>query len=172
MDVEPGHHPRRTDVAQLTPNVAEGDFFEAAEAFFSGDLPWTLGALRRHFFAGGDARPIIAALQSRNRLLLQVRTLLDAGAIRMAGRGLEGLPAAARTHRERYADAATVKSGYNVFSQNAWYLSKLAGGAKLPTLRRLIDNQRELIAVFDEIVRRPNEQEEVLRDFAVRCLAG
>ena len=35
------------DVAELTPNVAEGDFFEAAEAFFSGDLKWTLAALHR-----------------------------------------------------------------------------------------------------------------------------
>jgi len=160
------------DVAQLTPNVAENDFFESSEAFFSGDLPWTLAALRRHFFTGGDARPVIAALQNRNRLLLQVRTLLDAGAIRMGGRGMEGLPGAARTYRERYAEAAETKSSYNVFSQNAWYLGKLAGGAKLPTLRRLIDNQRELIAAFEEIVRRPDEQEEVLRDFAVRCLAG
>ena len=163
---------REDDVAQLTPNVAEGDFFEAAEAFFSGDLPWTLDALRRHFFAGGDARPIIAALQSRNRLLLQVRTLLNTGIVRIGARGLEGLPSAAQLYRERYADAATVKSGYNVFTQNAWYLSKLAGGAKLPGLPRLIDNQRELIAAFDEIVRRPDEQEDVLRDLAVRCLAG
>ena len=66
-------------VAELTPNVAEGDFFEAAEAFFSGDLPWTLAALQRHFFAGGDARPVIAALQNRNRILLQIRALVDAG---------------------------------------------------------------------------------------------
>jgi DNA polymerase-3 subunit delta len=163
---------REDDVAQLTPNVAEGDFFETAEAFFSGDLHWTLDALRRHFFAGGDARPIIAALQSRNRLLLQVRTLLNTGVVRIGARGLEGLPSAAQMFRDRYGDAATVKSGYNVFAQNAWYLSKLAGGAKLPSLPRLIDNQRELIAAFDEIVRRPDEQEDVLRDMAVRCLAG
>ena len=61
--------------------VAEGDFFEAAEAFFSGDLKWTLAALHRHFFSGGDARPVIAALQNRNRILLQVRALVDAGAV-------------------------------------------------------------------------------------------
>src|ERR1044072_7724121 len=82
-------------VAEMTPNVAEGDFFEAAEAFFSGDLKWTLAALHRHFFAGGDARPVISALQNRNRTLLQVRTLLDAGHARMSPRGLNGLPHAA-----------------------------------------------------------------------------
>jgi DNA polymerase-3 subunit delta len=156
-------------VAELTPNVAEGDFFEAAEAFFSGDLRWTLVALHRHFFAGGDARPVIIALQNRNRILLQVRALVDAGEVRVGPRGLDGLPRAAGTPSARFI-GATEKSSFNLFTQNPWYVGKLAGGAKLPTLRRLIDNQQEFIAAFEEIVRRPNEQEEVLREMAVRCL--
>jgi DNA polymerase-3 subunit delta len=41
----------------------------------------------------------------------------------------------------------------------------------MPGLRRLIDNQQEFIRAFEEIIRRPNEQEAVLRDMAVRCLA-
>ena len=158
-------------VAELTPNVAEGDFFEAAEAFFSGDLKWTLSALHRHFFTGGDARPVISALQNRNRILLQVRALVDAGDARMGPRGLDGLQRAAGAYAGRFT-GATEKSSYNVFSQNPWYVGKLAGGAKLPPLRRLIDNQQEFIAAFEEIVRRPNEQEEVLREVAVRCLAA
>jgi DNA polymerase III subunit delta len=156
-------------VAELTPNVAEGDFFEAAEAFFSGNLKWTLAALHRHFFAGGDARPIIAALQNRNRILLQVRTLVDAGDARLGPRGLDGLQRAASVYAPHFA-GATEKSSFNVFTQNAWYVGKLAGGARLPSLRRLIDNQQELIATFEEIVRRPDEQEDVLREMAVRCL--
>jgi len=156
-------------VAELTPNVAEGDFFEAAESFFSGDLPWTLAALHRHFFAGGDARPIIAALQNRNRILLQVRALVDAGQVRSGPRGLDGLASAASIHGARFI-GATEKSSFNLFTQNAWYVGKLAGNAQLPSLRRLIDNQQEFIGAFEEIVRRPNEQEEVLRDLAVRCL--
>jgi DNA polymerase-3 subunit delta len=158
-------------VADLTPNVAEGDFFEAAEAFFSGDLKWTLGALQRHFFSGGDARPIISALQNRNRILLQVRALLEAGDARIGPRGLDGLQRAAPTYSGRFV-GATEKSSYNLFSQNPWYIGKLAGSAKLPTLRRLIDNQQEFIGAFEEIVRRPDAQEEVLREMAVRCLAA
>jgi DNA polymerase-3 subunit delta len=157
------------DVAELTPNVAEGDFFEAAEAFFSGDLKWTLAALQRHFFTGGDARPVISALQNRNRILLQVRALLDAGDARLGPRGLDGLPRAAVTHGARFI-GATEKSSFNLFTQNPWYVGKLAGSAKLPTLRRLIDNQQEFIAAFEEIIRRPDEQEEVLRELTVRCL--
>lgn len=158
-------------VAELTPNVAEGDFFEAAEAFFSGDLKWTLQALHRHFFTGGDARPVISALQNRNRILLQVRALVDTGDVRIGPRGLDGLQRAGSTYAGRFI-GATEKSSYNVFTQNPWYLGKLAGSAKLPSLKRLIDNQQEYIAAFEEIIRRPNEQEEVLREMSVRCLGN
>jgi DNA polymerase-3 subunit delta len=158
-------------VAELTPNVAEGDFFETAEAFFSGDLKWTLAALHRHFFSGGDARPVISALQNRNRILLQVRALVDAGDVRVGPRGLDGFPKAQSTHGAKFT-GATEKSSFNLFTQNPWYLGKLAGSAKLPTLRRLIDNQQEFLAAFEEIIRRPSEQEEVLREMSVRCLAA
>jgi DNA polymerase-3 subunit delta len=157
-------------VAELTPNFAEGDFFEASEAFFSGALTRTLDALKRHFFAGGDARPVIASLQNRNRLLLQLRVLVDSGAARVTPRGVDGLQKGAAVHASKYAEAAATKSTYNLFTQHPFYLGKLAGG-NLPSLRRLIDNQQEFVAAFEEIVRRPNEQEEVLRDMAVRCLA-
>ena len=161
-----------THVAELTPNVAAGDFFEAAEAFFSGDLKWTLAALHRHFFSGGDARPIISALQNRNRILLQVRALLDSGDARLGPRGLDGLPKAQALYGKHFTGAPE-KSSFNLFSQNAWYVGKLAGNGKLPSLRRLIDNQQEFIAAFEEIIRRPsNAQEEVLRELAVRCLAA
>ena len=158
-------------VIELTPNTAEGDFFEAAEAFFSGDLKWALAALHRHFFAGGDARPVISALQNRNRILLQLRALLDAGEVHLGPRGVDGLPRAATAHAAKFGEAAGEKSAYNIFTQNPWYLGKLASG-KLPSLRRLIDNQHELITAFEEIIRRPGEQEEVLRAMAVRCLTA
>jgi DNA polymerase III subunit delta len=159
-------------VSELTPNVAQGDFFETAEAFFSGDLQWTLAALRRHFFAGGDARPILAALQNRNRILIQVRALSDAGEARLGPRGVEGLQRAAESFGEKFGEAAGEKSSYNVFTQNPWYVGKLAGGGTLPPLRRLIDNQREFVDAFEEIIRRPDGQADVLRDMAVRCLAA
>jgi DNA polymerase-3 subunit delta len=159
-------------VAQLTPNAAQGDFFETADAFFSGDLTLTLASLRRHFFAGGDARPVLSALQNRNRILIQVRALADAGDARIGPRGVDGLQRAAETYGALFGDASAEKSSYNVFTQNPWYVGKLAGAAKLPTLRRLIDNQRAFIDAFEEILRRPDAQSDVLRDMAVRCLAA
>ncbi len=159
-------------VEELTPNAAQGDFFETADAFFSGDLQWALAALKRHFFAGGDARPVLAALQNRNRILIQVRALADAGDARVGPRGVDGLQRAAEAHGPKFGEAAGVKSSFNVFTQNPWYVGKLAGAAALPSLRRLIDNQREFTNAFEEIIRRPDAQEEVLRDMAVRCLAA
>ena len=157
-------------VEELTPNVAEGDFFETAEAFSAGDLKWTLAALRRHFFTGGEARAVLAALQNRNRLLLQVRALMEAGAVRAGPRGLNGLAEAGSTYGRHFTGAGE-KSGFNVFSQNAWYIGKLAGAAKLPSLRRLIDNQLDLVRAFEELIRRPREQEEeILREMVIRCL--
>jgi DNA polymerase-3 subunit delta len=160
-----------SDVEELTPNFAEGDFFEAADAFGRGDLPQTLAALRRHFYAGGDARPIITALQNRNRLLVQLRVLLDSGEVRLGPRGLDksGFDRAAAAYA-RHFGGSMEKSSFNIFTQNPWYLGKLAGSGKLPPLRRLIDNQQEFIAAFEELIRRPDAQGEVLREMAVRCL--
>ena len=114
---------------------------------------------------------MIAALQNRNRILLQIKALVDAGDVRVGQRGLDGFAKAQAAHAGKFV-GSTEKSSYNLFTQNPWYLGKLAGSAKLPTLRRLIDNQQEFVAAFEEIVRRPQEQEEVLREMTVRCLAG
>ena len=159
-------------IEELTPNFAEGDFFAAADRFFAGDLPGTLAELARHFFNGGDARPIISALQNRNRILIQCRVLIDAGDLRAPGPYGFDKAAWARTQtaNAKHFGGDAEKSSYNIFSQNQWYAGKLVSGARLPGLRRLIDNQQELVRAFEEIIRRPNEQETVLRDMAVRCL--
>jgi len=159
-------------IEELVPNFGEGDFFETTEAFFARNLEWTLQALRRHFFAGNDARPVIASLQNRNRLLIQLKSLVDGGEIQVGGRGISkpSFERAAAKYQERY-DGLSEKSNYNVFTQNLWYMGKLLGAQKMPSLKRLIDHQGEFISVFEEIVERPGEQEEALRNLAIRCLA-
>lgn len=162
-------------VAELTPNFAEGDFFESADRFFAGDLRGTLAALQRHFFNGGDARPVLSALQNRNRILIQCRVLLDTGELRPPSEKYGFDKAAWARAAETYAKhfgGDMEKSSYQLFTQNQWYAGKLAAAGRMPPLRRLIDNQLEFIATFEEIVRRPNDQETVLREMAVRCLAG
>jgi DNA polymerase III subunit delta len=158
-------------VMELVPNFGDGNFFESADAFFSLDLSWTLDALRRHFFAGNEARALISTLQGRNRLLIQLRTLLDAGEIQLGHRGLDkgSFDRAAATHRGAFGENQE-KGAYNVFSQNPWYLGRLAEGIKRLSLKRLIDFQQEFLGAFEEIIVRPNQQEEVLREMAIRCL--
>jgi DNA polymerase-3 subunit delta len=159
-------------VDELVPAFGEGDFFEAAEAFFSRDLSWSIEALRRHFFAGYDARPLLSALQNRNRLLIQMRSLVDSGSLRIDGRGIDksSFSAAAARYGQVFGPS-TEKNPLNVFTQNTWYLGKLAGRSKLPSLRLLIDQQFEFRRAFGEILERPDEQEEVIRAMMVRCLA-
>jgi DNA polymerase-3 subunit delta len=160
-------------VAELTPNVAEEDFFEAVEAFFSGNVQRTLDALHRHFFNDGDSRPILASLQGRNRLLLQIRALVHAGELHIGSRGINKASfdkLASPDSYGRHFAGVTGKTNFNLFSQNIWYVSRLVDSGRLPSMRRLIDNHREFINAFEEIIRRPKEQEEVLRGMTLRCL--
>src|SRR3954468_4144735 len=136
--VDAGGVIEEAQVIELTPNMAEGDFFEAADRFFAGDVKGTLGALERHFFAGGDARPVLSSLQNRNRILIQARVLIDAGDLRAPGPYGFDKSAWARA-QENYSPAFggdTEKSAYNLFTQNQWYAGKLVLTGKLPPLRR------------------------------------
>ena len=135
-------------IEELVPNFGDGDFFESTEAFFSRNLEWTLRKRLAGIFAGNDARPVIASLQNRNRLLIQPKSLADGGEIEVGGRGIAaGLERAAK-YQDRYAGLSE-KSNYNVFTQNLWYMGKLLGARKMPSLKRLIDHQGEFIRVFE-----------------------
>ena len=159
-------------VADLVPNFGDADFFEAADAFYSLKLDWTLQALRRHFFTNSESRPLLGSLQSRNRLLIQLRVLLDAGAIRLGGRGIakSELEAAARTYAHHFGDSEE-KSNLNVFTQNPWYLGNLAVTASKVPLKKLIQFQIAFAEAFEGILERPNEQEEVCRELAIKSLS-
>ena len=155
-------------VAELVPTFGEGDFFETAEAFYALNLNWTLDAIRRHFFAGYDGRPMITSLQNRNRLLIQLKVLQDA---RVLGERIskDSLESAARRYADHFAGADD-KSGFNLFTQNPWYLGRLATPLRRLSLKQLITFQGEFLGAFRGILERPQEQEMVMRDTAVRCL--
>ncbi len=154
------------DVEELTPNLAEGDFFEATELFFRGDLRGTLAAFDRHFFAGESARPLLASMQNRNRLLIQLRALAPQGG-RAPDKG--AIERAASAYGKHFVGAGE-KSAANLFSQNAWYVGKLAAGAKPWPLKHHIDIQIALAEAFEAIVQRPKEEPAVMRELAVKCL--
>jgi DNA polymerase-3 subunit delta len=157
-------------VTEMVPSVPGSDFFEAAEAFYSLNLPAALNAIRRHFFAGHDARPLITSLQNRNRLMLQLKAL-------EAGRHFRGRPSksalekAAQSFSAYFGDP-NKKDNFNVFTQNPWYLSRLAESAGALTLKHLVEFQKAFRSAFMEIIRRPNEQEAVISAMAVNCLSS
>ena len=159
-------------VMELVPNFGDADFFEAVDAFYSLKLDWTLEALQRHFFTNSESRPLLGSLQSRNRLLIQLRVLLDAGGIRLGGRGIakSDLEAAGHIYREHFGDSEE-KSNLNIFTQNPWYLGKLAVTASKIPLKKLIEFQIAFVGAFEGIIDRPNEQEAVCREMAIRCLS-
>ncbi|MEC8013006.1 MAG: DNA polymerase III subunit delta, partial [Verrucomicrobiota bacterium] len=118
-------------VIDMVPDFGEGDFFEASEAFFSGKLDWAIDAIDRHFFQGKDARPLLATLQNRNRLLIQLRVLVDGKELdpnqRLSKDQLERI---GKKYQDHFSDS-NEKSTLNLFSQNPWFLGRL-----LPLVRK------------------------------------
>ncbi len=157
-------------VNALVPSFGEGDFFEAVDAFYSLKLEDTLGAIRRHFFAGNDIRPLMGALQNRARLLLQLRVLYDAGCF-SRGVSKDSLEEAAARHGSAFA-GLDAKSSSNIFTQNPFYLNRLLTEARRLKPRQIIDFQIEFVRAFEESISRSSEQELVMRELAIRCLGA
>ena len=155
-------------VIDLVPTFGEGDFFETVEAFYALDLPWTLDAIHRHFFLGYHSRPMITSLQNRNRLMIQMKALMDARALgpRISQSSLEQ---AQHRHGQAFKGESE-KGSFNLFTQNPWYLSRLAAPLPKLSLKQLIEFQHHFLTAFKDVLDRPNEQEAVMRETALRCL--
>lgn len=160
-------------VIEMVPHFGEGDFFEPVEAFFAMDLNWTLDALRRYFFIHKEARPLISNLQGRNRLLIQLRVLMDSGEISMGSRGFSksSFESAARKYQQHFGGFDD-KSNFNVFTQNLWYLGNkvAAGPVSRLKLKQLVDFQIAFTRAFEDLIRKPTDQHAVMRDLAISCL--
>jgi DNA polymerase-3 subunit delta len=145
-------------IIDLVPDFGEGDFFEASEAFFSGKLDWALDAIDRHFFQGKDARPLLATLQNRNRLLIQLRVLVDGGELDPNQRlGKDQLARIGNKYLQHFSNPSD-KTTLNVFSQNPWFLGRLLPLVRKFPTRRLIDLQAGLIEAFEQVLALPKEQ--------------
>ncbi len=155
-------------IDDLVPSFGESEFFEPVSRFFENDLPGTLEALKRYFFTRKDARGLISSLQGRNRLLIQMRSLLDSGEARMSGNWIDknSFEAAQR----RYGDLFAKGDKGSLFSQRPNGLGFLARDAARFRLRRLIGFHAEFLEAFRGILSRPNDQEAVLRETVIRCL--
>ncbi|MFW5883347.1 MAG: DNA polymerase III subunit delta [Verrucomicrobiota bacterium] len=157
-------------VTEMVPPFGETEFFTAANAFYSLDLQQALAAVDQHFFTYKDARGLITNLQNTNRLVIQLRSLLDAGALKPSGRGLTAaqLNSAAARFPEAFPNAE--KNAFNVFTQHPFRLSRLLPAAQRLKLRQLINFQLAFLEAFEAIIDRPDDQHGVMRELCVRCL--
>ena len=145
-------------IMEMVPDFGEGDFFEASEAFFSGNLEWAIDAIDRYFFQGKDARPLLVTLQNRNRLLIQLRVLVDGRELDPNQRmGKEQLVRIGSKFLELFSDPAE-KTTLNFFSQNPWFLGRLLPLVKKISTRDLINLQSELIRAFEDLLDQPKEE--------------
>jgi DNA polymerase-3 subunit delta len=155
------------DVGELVDDGDPGNFFETVEKFFDGNLAATLAAIDRYFFCNGEARPLLAALQSRARVLIQLRAALQSGRIRLSGDGIArgDFPKAAQFfHMDGLG-----KSTFNLFSQNTWYLSKLVKIAAKLKLNQLLKLQSALFKAFGELIE--HCQKSTVKTLAIECFA-
>ena len=168
----PGGTIREADVLLLVPPFGEGDFFEPIEALASRDLKWALDSLDRYFFNESSSRPLLAALQNRLRLLIQIRCLVDSGDFRVSEAGLAKGQFETASSRHGPTFGSTAKSSANLFSQNPWYVSnKVAPAAARFSLVELVDLQLACADCFDASNRgldEPSVRAMFLRALAVK----
>lgn len=163
------------DVVDMVPIFGESEFFDITNAYYSGDLNASLAVVKRYFFANkkASARAIIAAIQRQNSILIQLRSLMDAGDLSKSPvqQPKGAVEAAADKYAEMFA-GCDEKTPYNVFSQNSWYVgAKLAPIAAKTTLKKLLDSQMLLAKAFEELISSGSNDEAVMRDFFVRSLS-
>jgi DNA polymerase-3 subunit delta len=157
------------DVAAIVCDYDGGNFFEPVEKFFSGSMVEIFQSIDGYFFCNGDARPLLSALQSRNRILIQLRALIDAKRIRICNGGMSkgDFAYAAKFF---HMDAPT-KTTFNVFSQNIWFVSKLIPVCMKFKLSRLLRFQAAFSSALVGTIERYNEQKTVLKELVLKCLS-
>ncbi|MDR2628887.1 MAG: hypothetical protein LBC30_02780 [Puniceicoccales bacterium] len=160
----------RDDVLSLTDDYDTGNFFEPMEKFFENDLEETFKSIDRYFFHNTDARALLSALQSRNRTLIQLRTLIDLGHLKVTGHNFsknDFTYASKFFHMENLS-----KTTFNVFSQNTWYLSKLIPLVLKYKLPKLLGFQALFASIFEEITQHYRDQKSIIKGLAVKFSCG
>lgn len=151
-------------VADLTPSLGEGNFFEFIDRFYERNLDKTLVALERYFFVKNEPRPLLAALQGRNRIMIQLKSFADKYP-NISAKTLEQLSTECT-----FFDKNAEKSNFSIVTQNPWYLGKLLQNAARFSLKSLLHFQLDLTQYFEEILRDPGCAEKQLKFLTIKML--
>ena len=159
-------------VADMVPEFGEADFFEAAEAFASGDLAWTLDAIDRHFFHAKDARPLLSSLQGRNRLVIQLRVLIDSGEIDPRSPAQQGRP---RPHRPQalrpFCRCIRKKRPQHIHAEPVVSRAASCPPPESTTPGGSSTSSPSSFAAFEQLLGATKEdQPTIMKELAIRCL--
>ena len=136
------------DIEAITVDLRENDFFETIDAFFSSDPQRYADSIRRYFSYQEEGRPLLAALQNRVRLLMQLAYLHEKN----------GLSHVTKLSREQCAVQHPEAKGFGVFAQNPWYAGKLFSLAQQRSFRDWGNLQIRLLRAIYELPQHYRDQ--------------
>ena len=143
--IEIGGELSASNVKDLVADANPMEFFDQIDVFYGANRSAVIDSIEKYFWFNSEGRPLLYALQARNRLLIQLRSLIDDGILhsRVSAGDLENA-------KKMCEFSSDTKSGYNVFSQNPWYVSNLAHQAIGFSLDKLMQFQLDLsVALMD-----------------------
>lgn len=160
-------------ISNLACEGPEENFFETVEAFYSGNRRLLAESLRRYFALYSDGRPLITALQNRNRLLLQLSLLQRLGVWQV---GLSGFYKKVpfqefREKMEPHFRDFQEKTTCNIFSQNPWYLQRLHPILERFSFESLLKIQQSWGRLFSKFVANYDQQSVLLEEYLQKMQA-
>jgi DNA polymerase-3 subunit delta len=144
----------REDIEAIAVDFRSDDFFETVDLFFGDSPEQFFRSIRRYFLHQEEGRPLLAALQNRTRLLIQLRYFYENdGIAKMSKPVLEQL-------KNRYVTIYREEGG-SIFTQNPWYLGKLLEIAKKCSLEGWIRIQVTLLRAVVDLSERYGYQQTI-----------
>lgn len=163
--IKTGDYISVADVKNLVADSNPGEFFDQIEIFYGANRVDLIESIEKYFWFNSEGRPLLYALQARNRLLIQLRSLIDDRILR------QRISADDLGHaKEMCGFLSDTKSGYNIFSQNPWYLSNLAQQAVKFSIEKLMTFQKDLYAAFIDLSVHYDDQCNVVKSLALKWL--
>lgn len=165
-------YPRKTvlekDIDDVVTEAQDSDFFETVDLFFQKNHQIAIKTIGKYFAKTSEARPLLSALQSRTRLMLQIAALRRLHNIEtnLTQDMLNGLEKKYKIDQ----DTRKPKTSYSIFSQNPWYINKIASSTNMFTIKQLMEFQLLFSNTFFLLIKRHDSQQEVMVNLYRRCM--
>jgi DNA polymerase-3 subunit delta len=152
-------------IQELVPELIPSEFFEAVDLFYAADPEKALRGLQHYFTYYREARPLLSALQHRNRLMLVLRYGMETGALSSPKQRLSKAEWEKLSSQYSSLFPQKEKNSFQIFQQNFWYLSRIAQDAVHFSFATLLDFQKQLLEVLRQTIRFHEHRESILGQF-------